>query len=323
MSESGTQRFSIALHGGAGTLLRAQMTTEKEKEYREAMAMALRRGEDALREGQSALDAVIKTVAALEDAALFNAGVGAVFTHEGHHELDASLMEGKTRKAGAVCAVKTVRNPILLCREIMNSEFVMLNGIGAEEFARTHGFEAVDNTLFSTDFRRQQLNQAKAKGIVQLDHSAADEVPPPNRYGTVGAVAIDRNGNLAAATSTGGMTNKRYGRIGDSAIIGAGTWADNRSCAVSATGHGEFFIRSAVASRIASMVEFGEQGLEEAAHQLITHEVGGLGGDGGVVALDAQGQVVCVFNSLGMYRAWIQHEGPVHTAIFNDDDVVH
>jgi beta-aspartyl-peptidase (threonine type) len=319
-------KFAIVLHGGAGTLLKSQMTAEKEARYREALLHALRAGEQVLKKGGSALDAVVATVVELESCELFNAGKGAVYTHEGHHELDATLMNGADRKAGAVCAVRRIEHPIAVCRKVMDSEFVMLNGAGAEEFAVAHGFSLVENSFFSTDFRKEQLAQAIERGVVQLDHAddaSQDENAQDNRYGTVGAVAIDMQGNLAAATSTGGMTNKRYGRVGDSALIGAGTWADNRSCAVSATGHGEYFIRSGVAARIAAMLEFGNVDLVTACRRMMHDEVEPLGGDGGVIAIDAFGNLSMTFNSDGMYRAWVREGEPACTAIFMDDVTAH
>ena len=309
-----TSKYGLVLHGGAGTLVKEEMTEEKERVYRDALLRALSAGEDVLKRNGEALDAVIATVQVLEQEPLFNAGIGAVLTHEGVHELDASLMEGKDRKAAAVCALRRIESPIRLCRMVMDSEFVMLNGEGAEEFAKEQGVPFVSNDLFTTQLRKDQLEQAKQNNRVQLDHSDNRQ-----KYGTVGAVAIDQHGNLAAATSTGGMTNKRYGRIGDSALIGSGTWADNRNCAVSATGYGEFFIRSAVASRIASMMEYGGETLEKAASNVINHEVGDIGGDGGVVAIDKDGNISCPFNSEGMYRAWVQEGNLKTTAIFKTD----
>lgn len=310
------RNFSIALHGGAGTLLKSKMTPDRAFIYRTALAEALEAGAHILRSGGSALDAVIESVAALEDSAYFNAGKGAVFTHEGTHELDASLMDGKTRKAGAVCAVKHVESPIRLCRLIMDSEYVMLNGEGAEAFAQAAGIEMVDNASFSTALRREQLERAIKAGVVQLDHS--DEPERNQKYGTVGAVARDISGNLAAATSTGGMTNKKYGRVGDSALIGAGTWADNRSCALSATGYGEYFIRAGVAARVAGMMEYGNASLQEATSRMLHEEIAPLGGDGGLIAVDPAGRVVTPYNSEGMYRAWIEQGGIAYTAIFDD-----
>lgn len=310
--------YTIALHGGAGTLLRENMSAEKEVAYRDALLLALREGEHVLLAGGSALDAVVRSVQALEDCPLFNAGKGAVYTREGAHELDASLMEGRERRSGAVCGLKRIANPILLCRKVMDSEFVMLNGEGAEEFARVQGMEWVDNRYFDTDHRARQLQEAKAEGKMQLDHS-----DKRHKYGTVGAVARDRQGNLAAATSTGGMTNKPYGRIGDSALIGSGTWADNRSCAISATGHGEFFIRTATASRIASLIEFGGLSMEEACERILNEEVKGMGGDGGLIVVGREGEPYLPFNSAGMYRAWISDGGPAYTAIFANDQRAH
>ncbi|MFM1932977.1 MAG: hypothetical protein RL226_2280 [Bacteroidota bacterium] len=307
------KKYVLAIHGGAGTLLREEMDAERERLHKDALDEALRCGEDVLKAGGSALNAVIAAIESLENCPLFNAGTGAVFTHDGVHELDASLMEGKGRKAGAVCAVRHIKNPILLCRDVMDSEFVMLNGSGAEQFAKDKGYKLVRNRVFSTEFRKNQLIQAIQADRVQLDHSDTR-----HKMGTVGAVAMDKEGNLAAGTSTGGMTNKRYGRVGDSALIGAGTWADNRSCAISATGWGEFFIRSGVAGRIATSVQHGVT-LEEACRQMIFHEVETLGGDGGVIAIDRDGNLAMPFNTPGMYRGFVKEGAPRSTAIFSDD----
>lgn len=302
--------YALAIHGGAGTLLQSEMSAEKELAHNAALKSALEAGEKVLAAGGTAMDAVIASVKSLEDCPLFNAGTGAVFTNNGFHELDASLMEGYSRRAGAVCAVRRIKNPILLCRSVMESEFVMLNGPGAEQFAVEHGFELIDNSVLSTQFRKDQLVQAIEANRVQLDHS-----DNRSKMGTVGAVARDQHGHLAAATSTGGMTNKKYGRIGDSALIGSGTWADNRSCAVSATGWGEFFIRSGVAGRIATSVQHGVT-LEEACRQMIFHEVETLGGDGGVIAIDKDGNIAMPFNTPGMYRGWVKEGDEIQTAIF-------
>jgi beta-aspartyl-peptidase (threonine type) len=317
-----TQGYALALHGGAGTLLREQMSEEKEREHRQALASAARSGEAVLAAGGSALDAVVAATRVLEDSPLFNAGKGAVYTNAGDHELDASLMEGASRKAGAVCALRHIANPITLCREVMESEFVMLNGEGAEQFATEKGFELVENTYFDTAFRFEQLEEARASGRVQLDHSDG-QTDNRHKYGTVGVVARDRDGHLAAATSTGGMTNKQYSRIGDSALIGSGTWADDRSCAISATGYGEYFIRSGFAARIASMVEYGKLDLNSACLTMLNDEVLPLGGDGGLVAIDKDGNLDLSFNSAGMYRAWVIEGEPVTTAIFKDDAYAH
>ncbi|MGF1565131.1 MAG: isoaspartyl peptidase/L-asparaginase family protein [Flavobacteriales bacterium] len=312
--------YSIALHGGAGTLLRAAMTPEKEAAYRAALNDALLAGMAVLETGGNALEAVVETVAALESCELFNAGKGAVFTRDGGHELDATLMEGSERRAGAVCGLRRIEHPIRLCRLIMDSPYVMLNGDGAEAFAAEHGIPKVENSFFSTPFRYQQLQDARETGEVTLDHN---EKTNKHKFGTVGAVARDRHGNLAAATSTGGMTNKPYRRIGDSALIGAGTWADNATCAVSATGHGEFFIRTSVASRIASRMEYGGADLKTAAEHMVLHELKAIGGEGGIISVDRDGNLCLPFNSEGMYRAWSEHEGKVHTAIFSDDARAH
>lgn len=317
-----SQGYALALHGGAGTLLREQMSEEKEREHRHALAAAARSGEAVLAAGGSALDAVVAATKVLEDSPLFNAGKGSVYTNAGDHELDASLMEGELRKAGAVCALRHIANPIVLCRKVMESDFVMLNGEGAEKFAEEQGIELVENTCFDTAFRFEQLEEARASGRVQLDHSERQN-DNRHKYGTVGAVARDRNGHLAAATSTGGMTNKQYSRIGDSALIGAGTWADDRSCAVSATGYGEYFIRSGFAARIASMMEYGNFDLHRACMTMLDDEVLPLGGDGGLVAIDKDGNLDLSFNSAGMYRAWVVEGAPVTTAIFTDDAHAH
>lgn len=305
--------YRLVIHGGAGTLLPDQFTPELEQKYKSALQEALDAGESILKAGGKALDAVCEAVRIMEESPLFNAGKGSVFTHEGHHELDASLMDGKTQKAGAVCAVRKVRNPIKLCRSIMDSEFVMLSGDGAEQFASDNGIELVENSFFSTEFRKEQLEDARKAGRVQLDHSGED------KFGTVGAVALDKEGNLAAGTSTGGMTNKRYGRVGDSPLIGCGTWADQH-CAVSSTGWGEFFIRHAVAYRVAARSAFLKESLEDSAQQVIMEEIPALGGDGGLIALDAQGNISMPFNTPGMYRAYVKEGQAPVIGIFNSDD---
>lgn len=317
---SDARGYSIALHGGAGTLLRAAMTEEKETAYRAALQDALRAGMRVLDRGGTALEAVVETVAELESCELFNAGRGAVFTRDGSHELDAALMEGSRRNAGAVCGVRHIEHPIRLCRLVLDSPFVLLNGDGAEAFAAQHNMPLVENGMFSTPFRYAQWQEAKATGEVTLDHN---EKSNKHKFGTVGAVARDRHGNLAAATSTGGMTNKPFRRVGDSPLIGAGTWADNATCAVSATGHGEYFIRSSVASRIAAQMEFAGVDLCSAANRMVMDELVATGGEGGIIAVDKDGNLCLPFNSEGMYRAWSMHEGAVHTAIFNDDVRVH
>jgi beta-aspartyl-peptidase (threonine type) len=289
--------FGLAIHGGAGTLPRAEMSAQSEARYRAGLSEALAAGFAVLERGGTSLEAVTRAVAALEDCPLFNAGRGAVFTHDGQNELDASIMDGTTRKAGAVCGLAHVKNPIELARAVMeHSEYVMLSGAGAEEFALTRGFALVPRSYFYTEARWQQLERIRS-GDAALSPLTISHV------GTVGAVAADAAGRLAAATSTGGMTGKRFGRIGDSPIIGAGTYADDRVCAVSATGHGEVFIRLAVAHDICARVRFGKRTLAEAAREVVLEELPAQGGEGGVIAIDAAGRIVMEFNSEGMFRA--------------------
>jgi beta-aspartyl-peptidase (threonine type) len=289
--------FGIAIHGGAGTLPRQQMTDERERAYRDGLAAALDAGTRVLERGGTSLDAVTCAVANLEDNALFNAGRGAVFTLDGRNELDAAIMEGGTRAAGAVCGVGHVKNPVELARAVMeHSDHVLLAGAGAEDFALTRGFTLVSRDYFFTPERWSQLERIRS-GDADLSALTISHV------GTVGAVALDRAGNLAAATSTGGMTGKRFNRIGDSPIIGAGTYADNRSCAVSATGHGEIFIRAAVAHDIAARLRYGGRSLARAVHEVVLEELPAMQGEGGVIAIDTSGEIVLEFNSEGMFRA--------------------
>ena len=289
--------FGLAIHGGAGTLPRAEMSSEKESAYRAGLAAALDAGFAVLQAGGASLDAVTRAVVVLEDNPLFNAGRGSVFTLDGHNELDASIMDGSTLKAGAVCGVTHIRNPIELARTVMeHSEYVMLSGAGAEEFALSRGVALVPRSYFYTPERWRQLERIRS-GDVELSALTISHV------GTVGAVALDGNGRLAAATSTGGMTGKRYNRIGDSPIIGAGTYADDRSCAVSATGHGEVFIRAAVAHDICSRMRYGGRTLGEAAREVVLEELPALRGDGGIIGIDRQGEIAMEFNSEGMFRA--------------------
>ncbi len=289
--------FALAIHGGAGTLPRAEMSGDMEQLYRESLAEALKAGFCVLESGGTALDAVTHAVVALEDDALFNAGHGAVFTLDGQIELDASIMDGATLKAGAVCGVTHIKNPVELARAVMeHSEYVMLSGGGAEEFALTRGFQFVPRSYFYTAARWRQLERIRG-GDARLSPLTISHV------GTVGAVALDHRGRLAAATSTGGMTGKRYQRIGDSPIIGAGTYADDRACAVSATGHGEVFIRAAVAHDICARLRFGGRSLAQAVREVVLEELPALGGEGGVIAIDGEGGIAMEFNSEGMFRA--------------------
>jgi L-asparaginase / beta-aspartyl-peptidase len=289
--------FGLAIHGGAGTLPRAEMGGEIEERYRAGLAEGLAAGFAVLERGGSSLDAVTRAVAVLEDNPLFNAGRGAVFTYDGRNELDASIMDGATRAAGAVTGVTHVKNPIELARAVMeHSEYVLLSGEGAEEFALARGFTLVPRGYFHTEPRWRQLERIRS-GDGDLSPLTISHV------GTVGAVALDARGRLAAATSTGGMTGKRFGRIGDSPIIGAGTYADDRACAVSATGHGEIFIRAAVAHDIGARMRYGGRPLETAVREVVHGELVALGGEGGVIAIDPRGGIVMEFNSEGMFRA--------------------
>src|SRR6202165_388633 len=292
-----SKMFGLAIHGGAGTLPRAEGGGEGELKYRAGLAAALDAGFAVLQAGATSLDAVTRAVMVLEDNPLFNAGRGSVFTLDGHNELDAAIMDGRSLKAGAVCGVTHIRNPIELARTVMeHSEYVMLSGAGAEEFALSRGFALVPGSYFHTGERWRQLERIR-RGDTGLSALTISHV------GTVGAVARDGGGRLAAATSTGGMTGKRYNRIGDSPIIGAGTYADDRSCAVSATRHGETFIRAAVAHDICARMRFGARTLTQAVREVVLEELVKLHGEGGVVAIDAQGEIAMEFNSEGMFRA--------------------
>jgi beta-aspartyl-peptidase (threonine type) len=289
--------FGLALHGGAGTLPRADMTPEREQRYREGLGNALSAGYTVLEQGGSSLDAVTRAIVVLEDDPWFNAGRGAVFTLDGRTELDASIMDGSTLAAGAVCGLTHIKNPIVLARAVMErSEHVLLAGAGAQEFALESGFELVPASYFHTAARWRQLERIRS-GDTGLSALTISHV------GTVGAVARDERGRLAAGTSTGGMTGKRYNRIGDSPIIGAGTYADDRSCAVSATGHGEIFMRVAVAHDISARMRYGQRDLGTAVREVVQGELIALGGEGGVVAIDRDGRIEMEFNSEGMFRA--------------------
>jgi len=308
---------AIAIHGGSGTINRGDLSASKEREIRETLENAVRSGHAILRSGGSSVEAVTTAITLLENSPHFNAGRGAVFNAEGKNEMDASIMEGAGLNAGSVAAVHNVRNPILLAEKVMtDSIHVMLMGQGAEHFARQHGVSFEDDEYFRTEYRWQQLEKARASG--DGDTSYLSETPD-QWFSTVGTVALDSHGNLAAGTSTGGMTNKRWGRVGDSPIIGAGTYADNRSCAVSATGHGEYFIRATVARDICARVQYTETSLARAADQVINGQLAEMGGDGGIIAVDPDGNVVLTFNTPGMYRASIDVDGNVYVAIYRDE----
>jgi beta-aspartyl-peptidase (threonine type) len=309
----GARPLAIAIHGGAGVIDRAQMAPEREASYLAGLSAALDAGYAILERGGSSLDAVAEAVRLLEDDPQFNAGRGAVLTHSGEAELDASIMDGVGPRAGAVAGIRHIKNPIGLARLVMNkSPHVMLIGEGAEEFAREQGLEFVPNTYFRTPYREQELQRA----IQRERRSDPGAQVPGTITGTVGAVALDRAGNLAAATSTGGTTNKRYGRVGDSPIIGAGTYANNESCAVSATGSGEFFIRSVVAYDIHALVQYKQLSLEDAAKEVVQVKLKHAGGDGGIIAIDRTGQIALEFNCEGMFRGARDSRGRREVAIY-------
>ena len=311
-------RIGFIIHGGAGVISKGSLSPEREAEYRRKLEEAVLAGYRALQEGKSALDAVEIATRILEDSPLFNAGKGAVFTADGTNELDASIMDGRTLGAGAVAGLKRVKNPITLARAVMEkSPHVMLIGEGAEKFAATLSIELVEPSYFFTQPRWDSLQNIKREEAARQPSSAVRRLDE-NRFGTVGAVALDRSGNLAAGTSTGGMTNKKWGRVGDAPIIGAGTYANNESCAVSATGWGEFFIRLGVAKEICTLVEYRAMPVQQAADLVIKKKLQDLGGDGGVIVLDKFGNIGISFNSEGMYRAYISAEGKPVVEIYKD-----
>ncbi|WP_432412580.1 isoaspartyl peptidase/L-asparaginase family protein [Rasiella sp. SM2506] len=307
--------FSLAIHGGAGTLLKGQMTPEKEAAYKNALQVALDTGYSILEQKGTSLDAVEAAVKILEDSPLFNAGKGSVFTAEGTHEMDAAIMEGKELKAGAVSLITGIKNPVRLARDVMEkSEHVFLAGTGAMEFAKEHHHDILSSDYFYDELRYQQWQALKGSDSFQLDHSAKKD----SKFGTVGAVACDVFGTVAAATSTGGMTNKKWGRVGDSPMIGSGNYANNKTCAVSCTGSGEFFIRGVVAYDVSCLMEYKEMSLSEAASEVIMHRVLKLGGDGGLIAVDAQGNIAMPFNTEGMYRGLKTSTGESKISIYKE-----
>ena len=315
MSAADETRVAIALHGGAGTIERSAMSEELEATYRAFLNDAVTVGYEQLREGRSGLDVVVHVIQLMEDSPLFNAGRGAVYTWDGTHELDASIMHGETLDAGAIAGVSTVQSPIALARAVMeDSRHVMLSGAGAEAFALEQGFDPVPPKHFATERRRQALEAFRAK------EQAGLEPETDHKFGTVGVVVLDQAGTVFAGTSTGGITGKRWGRIGDSPVIGAGTYANNRSCAVSATGHGEYFIRHTVARDICARMQFGGATLEEAANTVVMEELVTAAGEGGVVAVDPAGRVALVFNTSGMYRASIDATGEKIVGIYDEDE---
>lgn len=312
LSAQNVGNTAIAIHGGAGTILPENMDARTEQLYRAALEEALHAGHSILERGGSSLDAVVAAVQVMEESPLFNAGRGAVFTADGHHELDASIMEGRTRDAGAVAAVRHVKSPIALARLVMEeSPHVMMVGDGAEAFAWDHQVERVENEYFNTERRLRQLRRDQSDSGFTPAYDVTDRY-----FGTVGAVALDQSGDLAAATSTGGMSNKKFGRIGDSPIIGAGTYADNATCAVSATGHGEYFIRGVIAYDVAAMMRYANLSVSEAAHAVIHGKLTDMGATGGVIAMDREGNISMPFNTPGMYRGKVDVEGRLSIEFF-------
>lgn len=333
-----SDKITLVIHGGAGTITRANMTPEKEKAYRQALDAALQNGYTVLKKGGTSLKAVEAAIMVLENSPLFNAGKGAVFTNEGKNELDAAVMDGKNLTAGAIAGVTTIKNPIQAAIAVMEkSPHVLMVGKGAEQFAKENGIETVEPSYFYTETRYKALQQAKKEEKIELDHSEKNkkqvqEKPKTGflneedlifsegkKYGTVGCVALDKFGNLAAGTSTGGMTNKKYGRVGDAPIIGAGTYANNATCAVSATGHGEFFIRSVVAYDISALMEYKGLSVKDAADEVVMKKLVERGGEGGVIALDKNGNMAMPFNSEGMYRGYIKSDGSTKIMIYKDE----
>ncbi|WP_300603261.1 isoaspartyl peptidase/L-asparaginase family protein [Niabella sp.] len=320
-----TTRYVMVIHGGAGTIEKQFMTPEKEKAYTDALTEALQNGYNLIKEGKPSMDAVQAAINVMENAPLFNAGKGAVFTHDGKNELDASIMDGQTLKAGAVAGVTNIKNPINAARAVMErSEHVMMVGRGAEQFAAANGCDTVPPSYFFTQERWDQLQRTIKEE--EKGRAAFNDVDPrksriygisekDKKFGTVGAVALDKNGNLAAGTSTGGMTNKKYGRVGDSPIIGAGTYCNNATAGISCTGWGEYYIREVAANRMSSLIELKKLSVQEAAKQVIT-EIGKMGGDGGIIGLDKSGQVAMAFNTSGMYRGTVDENGNISIHIY-------
>ena len=322
--------MALAIHGGAGTILKSLMTDELEREYRDGLEKSLKAGWEILSKNGSALDAVEASVVELENFHLFNAGKGAVFTHEGKNEMDASIMDGQNLKAGSVAFVKNIKNPVRLARLVMEkTEHILLGGEGANQFAYEMKAELQPDEYFFTDFRYEQLLKAREMGVVQVDHTAEEieiidentensaiKIQNSKPIGTVGAVACDYFGNIAAATSTGGMTNKKFGRIGDTPIIGAGTYADNKSCAVSCTGHGEYFMLASTAFDVSARMKYKNLNLESAAREAVGY-LTEIGGEGGLIAVDGQGNIALEFNSEGMYRGFVNNDGAIKIDIYS------
>ena len=313
------KKYVIAIHGGAGTILRTNMTNEIEQKYKMALNESILAGENILLNSGLAIDAVEAAIRSLENNPLFNAGRGSVFSNEGEHEMDASIMNGKDLMAGAIAGVKNVKNPITLAKSVMqHSNHVFMAGQGAEVFAKQLNIEMAPNEYFFEQMRYDQLIQAKNNDRIELDHVDNKFENGEKKFGTVGAVALDVFGNISAGTSTGGMTNKKHGRVGDTPIIGAGTYANNQTCAVSCTGHGEFFIRSVVAYDISCLIEYKGFSLKEACNLVVKDKLVKIGGEGGLIALDARGNIELCFNSEGMYRASKKSNEDVYLGIYKD-----
>lgn len=306
-------KFTIAIHGGAGTILQSMLTPELEAKYKQGLQNALDAGYEVLKQNGTSLDAVCEAVKSLEDNELFNAGKGAVFTNKGIHEMDASIMNGDTIEAGAVAGIQNIKNPILVARDVMlHSGHVLLSGEGAKEFALSRGYENMPNEYFYNQFRYDQWQEIKETDDFQLDHAKTEQkgfAHEEKKFGTVGAVALDMHGNLAAATSTGGMTNKRFGRVGDTPVPGSGTYANNKTCAVSCTGHGEFFLRAVVAYDVSCLMEYKGFTLQQACDLVVKDKLVKLGGEGGLIAVDAHGNFELSYNSEGMYRGAKNSDG--------------
>ena len=315
------QNFSIAIHGGAGTILKSDMTAELEKAYIKALEDALQAGYAVLEQDGSAVNAVKAAIVVLEDNLLFNAGRGSVFTKKGVQEMDAAIMDGETLEAGSVAGVRNIRNPIELAMEVMQkSNHVFLSGKGANDFAIKQGIKLEPDEYFFSQFRYDQWKEMRDSDNYSLDHThqGLEELMKDKKFGTVGAVACDASGNIAAATSTGGMTNKKYGRIGDSPLIGAGTYANNNTCAISCTGHGEPFIRAVAAHDVSCLIDYKGLSLEEAMHEVVMVKLVKIEGEGGMIGVDANGNVSMIFNSAGMYRAMQNSKGERKVGIYKD-----
>lgn len=315
----------LVIHGGAGTILKKNMSPEKEHAYIQGLESALKKGYAILQNGGSSLDAVEAVVITLEDNPLFNAGKGAVFTNDGKIELDAAIMNGQNLAAGSVAGVTTIKNPVMAARAVMEkSEHVMMIGKGAEKFAKQQGITIVDPSYFYTKDRWESLQRVKRTDSLKAatdrknQHSLMQTENKDYKYGTVGAVALDKQGNLAAATSTGGMTNKKFGRVGDVPVIGAGTYANNASCAISCTGWGEFFIRLVMAKSISDMMEYGKMSLQNAANEMVMKKLPSMQGDGGLIAVDKDGNIAMPFCTEGMYRGYIDREGKMEIKIYKE-----